>query len=343
MRPGILDERGIKFLGYAGKVSAQMPLFYNPAMQINRDMAVLLLKAWGEEELQVCDPLAGTGIRSLRFLKECAKQIRRVDANDVAPSFMASMKWNIKRNGVASSRISISSQEASVFLLQSSGYDYIEIDPFGSPNPFLDAAIRRLSRRGMLAVTATDTAALAGTYPAVCKRKYWADPLHQVWMHEVGVRILIRKVQLIASQYDRGLRPVLSYADQHYVRVFFRSQKGKSSADEVLALHGAWRGAGPMWLGDLWDESILRKMRVPNDWTDAARLIEVLHGEASVPIVGFHDIHDLASRHRQASLPRMDVMFARLKSKGYRAARTHFSGVGIRTDADEDVFIRLMQ
>ena len=41
MQPSILDERGVRFWGYApGKVSAEMPLFYNPAMRINRDIGV---------------------------------------------------------------------------------------------------------------------------------------------------------------------------------------------------------------------------------------------------------------------------------------------------------------
>ena len=56
--------------------------------------------------------------------------------------------------------------------LESAGFDYIEIDPFGSPTDFLESSIVRLSRRGILAVTATDTAPLCGTYPNTCKRKY---------------------------------------------------------------------------------------------------------------------------------------------------------------------------
>ncbi|MCU0373510.1 MAG: ATP-binding protein, partial [Ignavibacteria bacterium] len=54
------------------------------------------------------------------------------------------------------------------------GFDYIDIDPFGSPCPFLDAAIKRLSRGGILAVTATDTSALAGK-SAVTEREFNID------------------------------------------------------------------------------------------------------------------------------------------------------------------------
>ena len=42
----------------------------------------------------------------------------------------------------------------------SQGWHWIDIDPFGSPVPFLDTAIQALARRGVLEVSATDTAAL---------------------------------------------------------------------------------------------------------------------------------------------------------------------------------------
>ena len=42
-------------------------------------------------------------------------------------------------------------------------YQWIDIDPFGSPVPFIDSAIQSLARTGVLEVTATDTAALTGS------------------------------------------------------------------------------------------------------------------------------------------------------------------------------------
>ena len=55
--------------------------------------------------------------------------------------------------------------------------DYIDIDPFGSPNPFLDSAIAN-KKYVYLAITSTDTSGLAGSYKNACLRKYWALPLH---------------------------------------------------------------------------------------------------------------------------------------------------------------------
>ena len=86
----------------------------------------------------------------------------------------------------------------------------------------LDSAIKRISRNGILAVTNTDTAALTGTYPKACIRKYWSMPKRDYMMHETGLRILIRKVQLVGMQYEKALYPIFSYFKDHYFRIFFQ-------------------------------------------------------------------------------------------------------------------------
>ena len=54
----------------AAKISREMGVFYNPAMGLNRDISVLLLNSINKNNLQIADPLAATGVRSIRFLKE---------------------------------------------------------------------------------------------------------------------------------------------------------------------------------------------------------------------------------------------------------------------------------
>jgi tRNA (guanine26-N2/guanine27-N2)-dimethyltransferase len=214
------------------KISKDLDIFYNPVMRTNRDLSVLLLLARGKEGLRVCDPLAGSGIRSLRFLKELPDvMIERIIVIDVKKSFPATFKENAQRSGTVLDRATVTCQEASRVLLDGKVQDYIDIDPFGSPNEFLDAATKRSKRGGVLAVTATDTAPLCGTYPRACRRKYWATPRRDHLMHEYGLRILIRKCQLVAAQYDRALTPVFSYSKDHYFRVFFDVQEGKAKVD----------------------------------------------------------------------------------------------------------------
>lgn len=45
----------------------------------------------------------------------------------------------------------------------------IDLDPYGGPNKFLDAAIQSIEEGGLLLVTATDMAVLAGNTPEACK------------------------------------------------------------------------------------------------------------------------------------------------------------------------------
>ncbi|MEM4264071.1 MAG: tRNA (guanine(10)-N(2))-dimethyltransferase, partial [Candidatus Woesearchaeota archaeon] len=67
-----------------GKISKKLPVFYNPDMKLNRDISILLLKSISIPiQLRIADILAGTGVRSIRLLKELPKKrIESIDIND---------------------------------------------------------------------------------------------------------------------------------------------------------------------------------------------------------------------------------------------------------------------
>src|SRR3989344_4647798 len=232
-------------------VHAQMEVFYNPVMASNRNIAVLLLNSVDKVKMNIASPLAGSGIRELRFLQELKSgKIENIFMNDIKDNFPTVIAENLKLNRVTKEqkgKLIVHNEDANLFLLNQvkhpvsdsfCGYfDYIEIDPFGSPNPFLAAAIARITREGIIAITATDTAALTGTYPKVTKRKYWARAVRNYMMHEIGLRILIRKIQLLGVQFDKALVPILSYHKDHYFRIYFRSEKGKEKCDELMKQH----------------------------------------------------------------------------------------------------------
>ena len=184
-------------------VHAKMEVFYNPLMVSNRNISILFLNSISNKKMKLALPLAGSGIRGLRFLKELKEgKLERLYVNDKKANFVNTFENNLTLNKIKNSApIEIRNKDANKFLLDEDGFDYIDIDPFGTPNPFLSAALARISRKGILAVTATDTAALSGTYPKVTARKYWSKPLRNYLMHEVGLRILIRKIQLLGISY----------------------------------------------------------------------------------------------------------------------------------------------
>ena len=324
------------------KISKELPVFYNPAMKLNRDLSVLLLNSVDNNSMLMCDLLAGSGVRSIRFLSELKKgKIESITINDSSADAVKLIKKNIALNKKnfkdKSAEVKIANEDASLLLLKSTGFDYIDIDPFGTPCPFLDAAIKRLARDGIIAVTATDTSSLAGTFPKVCQRRYWATPDNGHCRHEVGLRILIRKVQLVASQYEKALVPIFSYTKDHYMRVFFRCKKGKSAADEVISKHGCFNGCGPMWLGSLWDKELVSKMfeeSLKLGYEFDSRFLQEIKEEAKIDVVGFHDIHELCSKLKIDS-PKFDYIFDAVKKKGFPASRTHFSDYGIRSSISE--------
>ncbi len=330
-------------------VDKSMPVFYNPVMKLNRDLSILLLAALGKGFV-VADPLAGSGIRTLRFLCELPKgRVGHIFSNDIKPGFSAMMKRLVGENGADATMVTVTEQDANVFLTRSGGFDYIDIDPFGSPNPFLDASLERLSRGGVLAITATDTSSLAGSYPKACMRKYWAKPLRNELKHEVGLRILIRKAQLVGAQYDKALIPVFSYSRDHYMRVFLRCEKSKKAVDGVLSQHGMLWDSGPFWQGQLWDGDVICGMREASElfsgYTTEKELsgirdfLSLLADEARVGGVGFHDLHAIAKDKKLERLPKTGDVVERLVSSGHDASKTHFSPYGVRSGADISQFL----
>ncbi len=333
------------------KISKDLPVFYNPVMKTNRDISILLLESIDNQDMQICDPMAGTGIRAIRFLKELPKsKIKSLVINDSDKQAVDLITKNINDNyqGLqeqAGTEIIITNMDANIMMMQSTGFDYIDIDPFGTPNRFLDSAAKRLARNGILAVTATDTSALAGTFPKACKRKYWAVPDHTATMHESGLRILIRKCQLVAAQYDKALIPIYSYSKDHYMRIFFRCQKGKSHVDDIIKKHDMWGDAGPMWLGQLWDKNIAEKifqLSADTEYKIDTKLLHTIRNESLIDTTGFHDIHWLCKKHK-LEVPKFDKIFEYLEKKKINFSRTHFADTGIRCDCSEKVIANILK
>ncbi|MBI2542555.1 hypothetical protein HYV80_07675 [Candidatus Woesearchaeota archaeon] len=336
------------------KISKEMGVFYNPVMSLNRDISVLLLNSTNKNKLQIADPLAATGVRSIRMLKELSKnKIQKIYINDFDKKSVELIKQNLRLNKIqhkGNPKISISNKDASLFLLGSSGFDYIDIDPFGTPNQFLDAACRRIARDGILAVTATDTSALCGTFPNACLRKYWALPKKGTIMHETGLRILIRKIQLIGAQYGKALTPIFSYSKEHYMRVFLRNEKGKSRVDEILKLHQMFNGAGPMWAGRLWDAELAGKMhssasknKIFKNNRELAKLLKIIKEESKINSLGFHDLHNISEKLKISSIQKKESAIGQIRKSGHKASETHFKGEGIRSGIPAEKLAKLLQ
>ncbi len=323
--------------------------FHNPAMALNRDLSVLLVDAYGASrgrQIDVADALAGAGARSLRLANECKADIV-VHANDGDPNGIAAIEVGRQANKIPQARLQAARGNAHAFLA-ARRFDVVDIDPFGSPSPFLDAAVRATRHNGLVCVTATDTAALAGTYPRVCRRRYGAEPAGQgtPWAREAGLRILAGAVVRSAGRFDRAAIPVLSVAQDHWMRVVCKVKDQRGGSSVANRLGWAWHdsdvpvtsgrprpeAAGPLWLGPLHEASILAAMQdLTADTSKAGRLLGALADEADAP--PFHVDPGALQRHFGEPMPRRDIFIKALIAAGHGAARTHLDPQGIRTDA----------
>ena len=83
------------------KISMEMDVFYNPVMKLNRDISVLLLNSIDAKNMQIALPLAGSGVRGIRFLKELKKnKIKSLSLNDYSKKAVNSIKNSLKLNKI---------------------------------------------------------------------------------------------------------------------------------------------------------------------------------------------------------------------------------------------------
>jgi tRNA (guanine26-N2/guanine27-N2)-dimethyltransferase len=351
---------------------SRSPVFFNPTMKINRDSAVLALavhQARISRQLAVCEPMCGTGVRGVRLALE-TPGVERIVMGDMNSSAVRLAQENARLNGVSDS-VSVRLMEANLLLsLHSkplSRFDYVDIDPYGSPAPYLDEAVRACKRDGLLALTATDMAPLCGVNPRACLRKYGGRSIRTEYCHESALRLVAGALVVKAATHEISARPVFSYAADHYVRLYMGLERGKKKADrrlskmgyilhcfkclnrravpsrEVFGAPGCERcgspmgAAGPMWLGELAEEAFCDDMLSVSDRSAIGsnrrliRVIKTVRGEIGFP-QGFYGIDKLCSKLKIPSKATGDVMGA-LEEASFRVARTHIDERGLKTDA----------
>jgi tRNA (guanine26-N2/guanine27-N2)-dimethyltransferase len=351
-----------------GPASSEMPVFYNPAMGVVRDMCVLAVGRLGaslSRPLRAVDGLSGTGVRAIRLALESGCRFEALTANDRSLEAFELIQDNIMRNGCGGTVSALRSDLNA--LLSQERFDYIDIDPFGPPVDFLPAAARAVRHKGLIGVTATDTGPLCGTNPTTCWRRYGAVSMRSEHMHETAARILAGFCVRLGAQADVALRPVLTQSDDHYIRLYLRAERSISRANEALGELGylgperkllrmdegapaRGKAAGPLWLGELWDRDFLDEVcKAFNDRMAAssmagqgapppfangrrlARLLEPMKEEAGLPPF-FFELDECAKKYRSGP-PRMAALLEALGKAGFRASRTHFAPTGVRTDA----------
>ena len=246
-------------------------------------------------------------------------------------------------------------------------FDYIDIDPFGSPVPYMDSAIRALRDGALLALTATDMAPLCGVYPKACVRKYGGKPLRTEYCHELAVRLLVGCLTLMAAKHEIGINVVFTHSIDHYMRAYAIIHYGAKQADTSIQRMGhilhcfsclhrepcegifsilkrdcpecgsKLNSAGPLWLGNLFDEKFCalmeKEMEEKGRGQDKkiVRLFSLARNEVYGPLT-YYVVDKVCDKLNLPVPPLVEVVDG-LRKAGFQSTLTHFASRGIRTDA----------
>ena len=191
----------------------------------------------------VLDALSASGLRALRYAHEIPF-LTSVTANDILKPAAEAIERNAAHNGL-SDKIKVSVDDAMAHMydkvvhelrrtansknksVPSEKYDVIDLDPYGTAAPFLDAAVQAVrDDGGLLCVTCTDSGVWASNgYPEKCYSLYGGVPVKAWFSHEVGLRLILHTIETSAAKYGLAMEPLLSLYIDYYCRVFVRIRK----------------------------------------------------------------------------------------------------------------------
>lgn len=334
------------------KLSSKLPIFYNPNMKINRDFTIYILKAHYDiykKKLDILDAMASTGIRSIRIIKEVPYLINTIVINDIKKETIENIKKNLEINEIKDG-FEIQNKDCRSLMYERK-FDYIDIDPFGTPVSFIQPALISLRHKGILGVTATDISALSGSKREACYRKYNTIGDKTSFYLEFGLRNLIKFVILEAYKLDIYVRPIFGYYYLHHYRVFFIKERKKDVINNIRKIYycnvcgyanleggkckicnNDMKELGPIYIGDIYDKEFLERIYKEEYDKKERKIIDRIYNcDSKKKIWFYYDIRKLQSYYKKP-LPKIEYFIDK-----FNACRTHFSDYGIKTE--ELIFI----
>jgi len=335
------------------QVPEQALVFYNPKMKFNRTNTINVLNTYfqkqeAEKPVKLLDLLSATGARAIRFAKELDFSTE-IFANDVQPSAVKLIKKNTELNKV---KIKISNEEANKFLVNNKleYFNFIDIDPFGSPINFINNSIQAVKPKGgLIGLTATDTGTLAGIYEKACFRRYGIISKRSTFKHELGIRNLIASFVKIAYQHDLTARPYFSYHSIHYNRVFMEMLGGGKETRRQLKKLGFIKYCPKCERRELipYNHEVNNKCKCGANalifgvtWIGELAQHPFFLPEEEIQVKQpYYNISALTKIYKKQSNKKNKII-EELKKQGYKASSTHFEGHGLKTNAPYEKIIK---
>ncbi|KAK3353444.1 S-adenosyl-L-methionine-dependent methyltransferase [Lasiosphaeria hispida] len=234
-----------------------------------------------QPKFTILDALSASGLRALRYAQEIPF-VTSVTSNDLLKAAADAISLNVKHNGLES-KIKVSHDDALAHMYtlisqelrrrdsngrptgRSQKYDVVDLDPYGTAAPFLDAAVQAVrDDGGLLCVTCTDSGVWASNgYPEKCYSLYGGVPVKGWFSHEVGLRLILHAIETSAAKYGLAMEPLLSLSIDFYSRVFVRIKKSpaavKFQGGKNMVVYSCDSGCGA-WTTQL----LMRNKAVPN-------------------------------------------------------------------------------
>lgn len=347
-------------------VPPRNPAFFNPNAKLSRDFSIIAYKSYAKnlDEKSMADALAGVGARAVRTAVE-VEELDEVYINDANPIALDMARESSRLNNVER-KCKFSINEVCKFLMEHSSKSFrmgiVDLDPFGTPAPYIDCALRAVNDDGMLSLTATDTPVLCGIYPDVSTRRYYGRSINVEYGNEIGLRLLLGLTSMVASRLELGIKPLFVHSIRNYLRVYTKVNVGSRYAEEMPSKLGRiyhcfycknraytkneehmvcdtcnkpMKIAGPLWIESMFDENFVEQMlsHVDQCYVDkkCKKLLALSKEEIGMPPTYF-SIDKIAERVKTTP-PSISAMIDKLHSSGFSATRTSLRLNGFKTDA----------
>ncbi|CAL7938564.1 unnamed protein product [Xylocopa violacea] len=327
MKKQKLDSTIIKE-GEAEILVDDVNVFYNPVQEFNRDLSVAVLttyiknrneeavKANAEEQkgIALLEALSATGLRSIRYAKEVQEA---------------------------------SQEDATLLMYQSrrDKFNAIDLDPYGCPTIFLDGAVQCVSDGGLLMITATDMAVLAGRYGR------YVTPILSV-SADFYIRAFVKvfSSQIKCKENATKIGTIYQCTGCESINTQPLCYKNLSGVYKLTSLpyvnrycdicHHKQHEGGPIWLGPLHDQHFVSHLLCNLGEMKLGTLkriegvLNVIHEELDVPL--YYTLDRLMSIIRCVTPP-MLMFRSALLNAGYRVSYSHACKTSIKTNAPNNI------
>lgn len=351
-------------------------VFYNPVMEFVRDLNVIItqnvLKYFEIKKGFYLDLLSGIGANGIRIANET--EIQKVFLNEISNQAFNLLLKNIEINKLERKTKPLKKDAKKLFGKLKIKFDFVDIDPFGSPIYYLPFITKFLEKGSVLSLTATDTRTLFGLKEDTCLRRYGIKAVKADFYREFGVRVLITSSILTLARYSILAKPIFGYSKVHFVKVYFLIDRGKQKINEFLeknieflfyCKNCLWRkydkkivekceNCGkevdvcfPIFSGKIFDESFSKfvldnkeKFEYLKNQKEIFKIFENVENENISSF--YYNTHLFGKKYKLKELPSLNYLIQKIRDLGFKAGRTVFSPISIKTDLEFKKFINML-